>query len=35
MVDLLLDVLCWCGIVLAIATTIGLIVTFIYMFKEL
>ena len=35
MVDLLLDVLCGCRIVLAIGITIGLIVAFIYMFKEL
>ena len=35
MVDLLLDVMCGCGIVISIATTIGLIVAFINLFKSL
>ena len=35
MVQLLLDVLCGCGIVLIIGVTIGLIVAFIYAFKNL
>lgn len=35
MVDLLLDVLCGCGIVLSIGATISLIASFIYAFKNL
>ena len=35
MIDLLLDVLCGCGIVLSVGITIALIVAFVMLFKSI